>query len=398
MKILFLDTIYPSILEDKGFFDVPEKGDSYLNLALNLDDQKFSAGSMYRAGLVALSNQVEVIYVNSRKLQLLWDGTLDSGRLSPKFSWKYWQLISRIPLLSNFLHDRSIKAKIVMKQIKVLAPDVVYCLNVNFLSNRLIKQIKEMGVAVVGQIASPLPPLRFYKSYDHIFSAHPGQVEHFRKAGVSSSWLPLAFDDAQREVFDQSGWPERTRDVTFVGTFGRHQRNTGPLLKAISKEIPTLQIFTLSKLKQLKRFGLVSFFRGRAWGTEMYKILAESKIVINRHGPVADGHSVNFRMFEATGMGALLVTEKGKNTSDLFEPGKEVLIYTSVADAVQVVKTALANFDRYESVAAAGQVRTLTEHTYHQRALEIDQVLRNLVINAVKPHQTSKDEQSGAAK
>jgi spore maturation protein CgeB len=398
MKILFLDTIYPSILEDKGGFNVPEKGDTYLNLALNLDDQKFSAGSMYRAGLVALSNQVEVIYVNSRRLQLLWDGRLDSGRLSPKFSWKYWQLISRIPLLGNFLHDRSVKAKIVIKQIKVLSPDVVYCLNVNFLSERLIKLIKEMGVAVVGQIASPLPPLSFYKSYDHIFSAHPGQVEHFRKAGVSSSWLPLAFDNAQREVFDQSGWPERIRDVTFVGTFGRHQRNTGPLLKAISKEIPTLQIFTLSKLKQLKRFGLASFFRGRAWGPEMYKILAESKIVINRHGPVADGFSVNFRMFEATGMGALLVTEKGKNISDLFELDKEVLTYDSVSDAVQVLKTALADFDKYESVAAAGQHRTLTEHTYEQRAADIDKVLRNLLGTSGNPSNSEQNGESGASR
>jgi hypothetical protein len=156
MKILFLDTIYPSILEDKGFFDLPEKGDSYKDLARTLDDQKFSSGSMYLPGLVALSNQIEVVYVNARKLQLLWDGPLDSGRCSPKYSWKYWQLISRIPLLGNLLHDRSKKARIVMNQIKILAPSVVYCLNVNFLSERLIKQIKEMGVAVVGQIASPL--------------------------------------------------------------------------------------------------------------------------------------------------------------------------------------------------------------------------------------------------
>lgn len=398
MKILFLDTIYPSILEDKGFLDLPEEGDSYQDLALNLDEQKFSAGSMYRPGLVALSNQVEVIYVNARKLQLLWEERLDSGRLSPKLSWKYWQHISRIPLLGLCLHNRSIKASIVMKQIKALGPAVVYCLNLNFLSKRLIKQIKEMGVVVVGQIASPLPPLSFYKSYDHIFSAHPGQVEHFRKAGVSSSWLPLAFDNAQRVVFDQSGWPERTRDVTFVGTFGRHQRNTGPLLKAISKEIPTLQIFTLSKLKHLKRFGLVRFFRGRAWGPEMYRILAESKIVINRHGPVADGHSVNFRMFEATGMGALLVTEQGKNTSDLFEPGKEVLTYVSVSDAVQVLKTALANFDKYETIAAAGQHRTLTEHNYDQRAAEIDKVLRNLLGTSGNPSNARHNGESWASR
>jgi hypothetical protein len=190
MKILFLDTIYPSILEDKGFFERPKKGDSYQDLALALDDQKFSAGSMYSPGLVALSNQVEVVYVNARKLQLLWNGRLDSGRLIPNFSWKYWQVISRLPLLGTLLHERSLKTRIVMDQIKVLGPTVVYCLNINFLTNRLIKQIKQLGIAVVGQIASPLPPASFYKSYDHIFSAHPGQVEHFKKKGVSASWLP----------------------------------------------------------------------------------------------------------------------------------------------------------------------------------------------------------------
>jgi spore maturation protein CgeB len=114
----------------------------------------------------------------------------------------------------------------------------------------------------------------------------------------------------------------------------------------------------------------------------MYKILAESKIVVNRHGAVADGYSVNFRMFEATGMGALLVTEQGKNTSDLFEPGKEVLTYTSIPDAVKVIKSALADFESNAAIASAGQRRTLTEHTYEQRAREIDRVLRNLVVSS----------------
>jgi hypothetical protein len=176
-----------------------------------------------------------------------------------------------------------------------------------------------------------------------------------------------------------------------VGTFGRHQRNTGPLLKAIAKEIPGLQIFTLSKLRKLKRFGLSKFFRGKAWGAEMYKIFAESKIVINRHGAIADGYSVNFRMFEATGMGALLVTEEGKNTSDLFEPGKEVLTYVNIDDAVQVIKNALADFDNYQAIALAGQHRTLTEHTYRQRAREIDGVLRGLLAQSKEAESDSGD-------
>jgi spore maturation protein CgeB len=380
LRILFIDTMYPGLLNRMGFLESPKPEDAFESLSAQLEAQNFGSSSMYRPSLEKLGHSVQIVLANAQKSQLAWLGDHKAARLS-SISWRYWQLISRIPMVGQLIHSRSQKTQILLKQIEESRPDVVFCLNINFLNNRLVRQIKSMGIAMVGQIASPLPPTSFYKFYDHIFSAHPGQVEHFKSVGVSSSWLPLAFDAAQRASFEQYGWPERTRDLTFVGTFGRHQRNTGPLLKAISREVPGLQIFTLSKLNQLKRFGLDSFYRGRAWGPEMYKILAESKIVVNRHGAVADGYSVNFRMFEATGMGALLVTEQGKNTSDLFEPGKEVLTYTSIPDAVNVIKSALADYESHTAIASAGQRRTLTEHTYEQRAREIDRVLRNLVVS-----------------
>jgi hypothetical protein len=378
LKILFIDTLYPGLLERLGFFEKPLPSDSYSELTSELESQNFGSSSLYRTGLESFGNSVEVVFANAQKAQLAWPKKHLAG-LNSTFSWHYWQVLSRLPIIGQVIHAKSERTQILIDQVAEYRPDVVYCLNINFLNDRIVKRIKSMGAVVVGQIASPLPPLNFYKSYDHIFSAHPGQVEHFKTKGVSSSWLPLAFDSNQRDFFDKTGWPERIRDVTFVGTFGRHQRNTGPLLKAIAKEIPSLQIFTLSKQKKLKRFGLTKFYKGKAWGPEMYKILAESKIVINRHGAVADGFSVNFRMFEATGMGALLVTEKGKNTSDLFEPGREILTYNSIDDAVQVIKNALADFDRYQSIALAGQHRTLTEHTYEKRSKEIDGVLRELL-------------------
>jgi hypothetical protein len=179
----------------------------------------------------------------------------------------------------------------------------------------------------------------------------------------------------------KAGWPVRKRDVTFVGTFGRHQKNTAPLLKALAQEIPTLEIFSFASKKKLRRYGLDQFLRGKAWGRDMYRILAESKIVINRHGKVADGYSVNFRMFEATGMGALLVTERGKNIVDLFTPGKEVLTYKSVEEAVRVTKEALRNLNMLSEVAKAGQQRTLKDHTFAKRAHEMHKVITNLIEN-----------------
>jgi spore maturation protein CgeB len=295
------------------------------------------------------------------------------------FRWRHWQLLSRIPLFGQFLHSRSELVSVLMNQIKTTKPDVVYVLNINFLNQKLIRNIKSIGSLVVGQIASPLPPKQMLIEYDHIFSAHPGQVNHFLELGISSSWLPLAFDSEHYEKFKLEGWPERTRDVTFVGTFGRHQKNTAPLLTALAKEIPTLEIFTFAPAEKLKRFGLDKNLRGKAWGAKMHRIFAESKIVINRHGAVADGYSVNYRLFEGTGMGALVVTELGKNTSDLFEPGQEILTYDSIDEAVKVIKKALSDFKQYSKVAQAGQRRTLTQHTFKSRARDLEDGLLKLI-------------------
>ena len=62
-------------------------------------------------------------------------------------------------------------------------------------------------------------------------------------------------------------------------------------------------------------------YHGEAWGLEMYRVLARSRIVVNRHIDVAEGYANNMRLYEATGSGALLVTENGRNLRELFEPG-----------------------------------------------------------------------------
>jgi spore maturation protein CgeB len=90
---------------------------------------------------------------------------------------------------------------------------------------------------------------------------------------------------------------------------------------------------------------------------------------------VADGYSVNYRLFEGTGMGALVVTESSKNITDLFEPGREILTYDSISNAVTIIKKALSDFDNYSKIAEAGQKRTLTSHTFKNRSQELEAYL-----------------------
>ena len=103
----------------------------------------------------------------------------------------------------------------------------------------------------------------------------------------------------------------------------------------------------------------------------MYRVLSEARIVINRHGSIAGPYAVNMRMFEATGMGALLLTDNGEHLGDLFEPGVEAVSYDSARRLIDQLTHYLRNEDERSEIATAGQARTLRDHTYRQRMREL---------------------------
>src|SRR6185295_1579979 len=105
-------------------------------------------------------------------------------------------------------------------------------------------------------------------------------------------------------------------------------------------------------------------YQGRAWGLDMYKIYARCKIVINRHGEVAKGYSNNMRLFEATGMGALLMTEDSPNIGQYFNPGSECITYKESRDLHSSIEYYLNHQEELRMIAKAGQARTLKDHTY----------------------------------
>jgi hypothetical protein len=377
MKILVIDSLYPPLLEELGYLKEPATGELYEALSKDLDGHKYGSGAMLAQELVHLGNHCEVVYANSFKSQLAWARSRGLKLKTHRILWKYWQHISRLPVLGLFLHRKSALMGILLSQISEFMPDVIYSLNMNLMDSKTLRNTKSSGIFSIAQHASPIPPKVFFSGYDHIFSAHPRQVDYFQKQVISSSHLPLAFDLEQFQRMELTGWPSRSRQITFVGTFGRHQKNTGPLMSAIAKRFPGFELFTLSSKSALKKFGVMVNWRGNAWGRRMYEVLAESQIVINRHGPIAQGYSVNYRMFEATGMGALLLTEESLNIAELFEPNREILTYSSVEDLLEKIDFALANPDALRSIAKAGQQKTLGTHTFANRARAVHTLLES---------------------
>jgi spore maturation protein CgeB len=108
----------------------------------------------------------------------------------------------------------------------------------------------------------------------------------------------------------------------------------------------------------------------------MYAALRAARIVFNRHIDIAGCYANNMRLYEATGVGTLLLTDRKDNLGQLFEPGREVAAYGSIEECVELAGHYLAHVDEAEALARAGQARTLREHTWAQRMAQLVDIVR----------------------
>jgi spore maturation protein CgeB len=108
----------------------------------------------------------------------------------------------------------------------------------------------------------------------------------------------------------------------------------------------------------------------------MYEVLARSRVTLNSHAVWAGPDANNLRLYEATGMGALLVTDDRRTLSDLFAVGAEVVAYRSPGEAAELVRYFLDHPAEAERIAAAGQARTLRDHTWRDRMERVVELVR----------------------
>jgi spore maturation protein CgeB len=274
---------------------------------------------------------------------------------------------------------RSARA-IARAQLRDFDADVVYCHNLSVFARRDLDALRREGRLVVGQIASPLPAMRLVEGFDLITTSFPHFVARLRERGVDAEYFRLAIDARvlgrlrAAEIDPDAGAP-RELDVVFVGGVDPrvHGRGTD-LLERICAE-RRVDVWGYGADALPRGSPIRRHFHGEAWGLDMYRLLARARIALNRHIDVAEGHANNMRLYEATGMGALLVTDDGANLGELFDPGEEVVTYRDAAELEAVIARYLDDDGARRAVAAAGQRRTLSEHTYERRMAELVEIL-----------------------
>jgi spore maturation protein CgeB len=82
------------------------------------------------------------------------------------------------------------------------------------------------------------------------------------------------------------------------------------------------------------------------------------------------------RLYEATGCGALLVTDHAADLGELFTVDKELIAFKGTEDLIERLRYCLAHPQESASIALAGHKACLDRHTYRYRIEEFSAILQ----------------------
>jgi spore maturation protein CgeB len=356
MRILIVDQYYPAFLRAHYAGRPGLAAEPYAAQWRALMDEFFGSADSYSHFLARLGHTAEEVVINCRPLQRAWareHGVRPPGRLRARL-------------------QASSSTRFLELQLEDFAPDVVYLQDLSVLTPADMRRVKRRNRYVVGQLGTEPPPTEWLKAYDLVVTSFPHLLTIGRRHGVRIELLRLGFDDRVLSRLPADGVRS---GAVFVGAVGRSPRWTRNEVLAAAAHRAPIEFWGYGARDWPADAPLRRRYKGEAWGMEMYHVFRRAKIVLNRHGDVAGQHANNLRLYEATGVGALLLTDAQADLGELFDVGTEVVTYDDADDLAEKVSYYLEHDRERDAIAAAGQRRTLADHTYARRMEELSTLL-----------------------
>lgn len=316
--------------------------------------------------------------------------------------------------------------EIALAQAKRFKPDILLFEDHN---EDLLKHIRSEVPSirfVIGWVGSAITQTKILRHMDLILSCAPESVEYLRKAGYSAEQLHHGFDprinarlkdgpkqidfsfigqlirDTQFhlhrerlleqivsqiriEIFSPNAntdWKDSVKALLKVAVYGGMQATRAiGFPESILRSFPIVGEATHWTSKPVLPIDkkLKPFLKPAVFGLDMFQVLRDSRITLNIHADSSPVFASNMRLFETTGVGTCMITDWKVNLHELFELDREVVVYKSADECIERVKWLFDHPKKREEIALAGQTRTLKDHTYAQRVLQLDYIIKNVL-------------------
>lgn len=296
-------------------------------------------------------------------------------------------------------HQKNISYfEILLLQIKDFMPDVIMISDICFFSQNETIAIKDcLGSKKIKLIGYHFTTLTdsFKKNailYDQIYTGNKVYLSFMKNIGLPSYLLRHAFEPS---ILDKIAKYNKKNEICFLGSIivgeNAHSNRLELLDAMIKSKIPYTfygniygQIQEVIASEKGKKYiniiaGIAKDMKKEVFGTKYYTIMSEHKICLNMHGMFMDYGAGNMRMFEATGIGACLLTDLRSENSELFDVDREIVVYDSLNDMVEKAKWLLDNPKRAKQIALAGQKKTLEKYTYRHKAEQLNEYIQKIL-------------------
>jgi len=386
MRILVLNADYPRFLAwlYRRQPDLENAGYAVQMAARNRS--LFGLADFYSRNFTALGHTAAEVHVNNPWIQAAWARehgmTVQAAAPSAAFGsnavpgWLQRAVAPFKPMLRPLARKVGLSPKldaqaeaILLAQIEDFKPDLVLNQDTFYVDSALMRRIKRIGNPILlGQIGIAPSRGEDWSVYDLLISQLAATVDYFRQRGVRAEVVHLAFEPAVLDALPAQ--PAQDIELSFVGTVSADHQQRIALLEAVAGRYD-LKLWGNRPQTLPASSPLHHCFQGEVWGADMYQVLRRSRITLNSHIDLAGREAGNMRLFEATGVGAFLLTDFKDNLDTLFAPDREVAVWRSIDDCLKVIGRVIGDDTGRATVARAGHARTMAQHTYRHRAAEI---------------------------
>lgn len=280
------------------------------------------------------------------------------------------------------------RISILQEQIKRFQPDVLFFHDQEFLDfemQKVLLAVCSPRLIIAWDGIARCDAKRFSQCH-LVLTNFPFVRDAYREAGLQSEVFPYSFNTA---ILQTTNPPKRIYPLTFAGSVvmrsDLHVRRM-ELLSGLSKHLPLVLRATGSilqwkwreraqrrRIRHLQWADALNIHRlgkanlGPVHGLPMYQFLGESLVTFNVHIDKGQNVASNMRLFEATGMGACLLTDGGVGMEDYFVDGTEVVVYKNAPDCIEKARYLTQNPKAAAEIGQAGFQRTMRDHTFTAR-------------------------------
>ena len=315
-------------------------------------------GDSYKHALASEGFSAEQIVPDCEFLQAKW--AVENGMRLPS-SWLYRKPFSWAARVFPPLRQENIKFSVVTQQIRKMRPKIVWVFSGSMQpSPEIIAEWRRYSDKIILWWACPLVAGFPYNSFDMIFSGIPRLVDYFKSAGARAIHMSHSFDPRVLKYFLAGS--ERAKKVVFLGSLSKWHKERAELLEYLCEHVDI--DFYGDSLYKIPGNNPHAKFCPDAWGRDLYSIYDSYLITIHKNIDIAKNEISAKRLFEATGMGICVVAEVSEEISEFFQPGREIVTYSTKEECLEKIRHLLMNSQEAVKIGKAAQERTLRSHTY----------------------------------